>query len=488
MHVCILVVDREGAIREVLTDFLKLEGYQVISASSGKSGLSKIRHRPLDVVITETNLCDMSGLEFLSRLKQENPRLLSIIMTEPGTADQAIDIIKAGAYDTITKPLKVNQVLRTVKHGLEQQRLERENINLKDALRLYHVSERMAAILPLPEVIQILIDTARLELRPDALTLLLTQDKNDHFTEIVRWLRPDLEITELGILQKLPVDQLMTRFRDFQPVLLHDDEARDFFPDAPSREHIFSFLSLPLRSGTKIIGLLNGFAFKPNHTFEEGKRKMLSILANRASVSIENARLFEDLQTSFKQTIQAFANIIESKDQYTRGHSDRVRIYAGLIASALKLPRKEIEMIKEAALMHDIGKLGLQTSALNKPDKLTSEEKTLFKQHPTRGRYFLQPISLFEEVIPSVYSHHENWNGTGYPEGLKGSEIPLHGRIMAVADAYDAMTSDRAYRKALSHEHAIKELEKYKNIQFDPRIVEVFVEAIEVYRREQKIL
>jgi HD-GYP domain-containing protein (c-di-GMP phosphodiesterase class II) len=137
----------------------------------------------------------------------------------------------------------------------------------------------------------------------------------------------------------------------------------------------------------------------------------------------------------------------------------------------------------KVGLMHDVGKIGVRNDRLNKPGKLTPEELAMFRSHPAKGKRILEPIPFMRDIVPGCYCHHEAWDGSGYPQGLMGDHIPLIGRIVAVADAYDAMTSDRAYRKALPHEIACGELERCVGSQFDPEIVPVFLDQIEEFRR-----
>jgi HD-GYP domain-containing protein (c-di-GMP phosphodiesterase class II) len=221
-------------------------------------------------------------------------------------------------------------------------------------------------------------------------------------------------------------------------------------------------------------------------------------MGSRAAVSIENARLYENLlrtnqelerasqslEENFRQTILAFAQALEENDRYTRGHSERVCQYSRLIAEGMKMPPPEVEMVTQAALMHDIGKIGIRYEKLNKPGQLTPEERAMFRNHPEKGKRILEPIPFLRQLIPACFCHHEHWDGSGYPQGLRGEEIPLLGRIIAVADTYDAMTTDRAYRKALPHEAAVAEIQRCSSTQFDPAIVEVFVREIERRRTE----
>jgi HD-GYP domain-containing protein (c-di-GMP phosphodiesterase class II) len=224
---------------------------------------------------------------------------------------------------------------------------------------------------------------------------------------------------------------------------------------------------------------------------------MLYVLASRAAVSIENARLYENLvdankdltranvslEENFKQSVIGFAHALEESDRYTRGHSERVAMYARLIAMGLRMSEPEIDVVVKVGLMHDVGKIGIRNDKLNKPGKLTPEELAMFRSHPAKGRRILEPIPFMRDIVPGCYCHHEAWDGSGYPQGLMGDNIPLIGRIVAIADAYDAMTSDRAYRKALPHEIACGEIERCMTSQFDPEIVPVFLAQIEEFRR-----
>ncbi len=174
-------------------------------------------------------------------------------------------------------------------------------------------------------------------------------------------------------------------------------------------------------------------------------------------------------------------------DRYTAGHSARVAAYAQILAIKLGLSDADIEIVRQSALMHDIGKIGCVMN-LNKPGKLTQDEYEIFKQHPDHGRDILQPIEFLHPLIPGVHLHHERWDGLGYPLGLQGNDVPLIARIIAVADTYDAMTSDRAYRKALAHDIAISEIDRCGGSQFDPDLAHGFLESIDVFREEGRSL
>jgi HD-GYP domain-containing protein (c-di-GMP phosphodiesterase class II) len=256
-----------------------------------------------------------------------------------------------------------------------------------------------------------------------------------------------------------------------------------FFAQA-SDVPIVSLVSVPLRMKTRILGWICAASFTKQKRFNEGHRKLLSIVGSRAAAAIENARLYEDLRATFQQTIQGLARAIDKMDRYTAGHSERVATYAMYLAIRLGLPPEVVEVVRQSALMHDIGKLGCVMN-LNKPGKLTQDEYEVFKKHPVYGRDILDPIKFLHPLIPGVHLHHERWDGRGYPLGLKGNDVPLIARIIAVADTYDAMTSDRAYRRALPHEVAIGEIERCSSTQFDPEVAHSFTGGVDEFREEQ---
>lgn len=190
-------------------------------------------------------------------------------------------------------------------------------------------------------------------------------------------------------------------------------------------------------------------------------------------------KLYLDSEKARTKLITAFINSIEAKDKYTQGHSERVSEYSTLIARQMKLSRHEVQLIRQGAVLHDIGKIGITDSILNKPSMLTDDEFKIMTTHAEIGVRILEKVGLENEVVEMVHGHHERYDGTGYPQGSKGKDLSLATRILCVADAYDAMTSDRPYRKGMSQEVAVRILREGKGTQFDPEIVDAFVEALE---------
>lgn len=475
----ILVVDDETIIREILADFLTMEGYIVKTAPDAIKALEELEKEHYDMVISDLKMPRMSGLELLEEIQKKYDNVLTVIMTGFGTVETAIEAMKKGAYDYILKPFKVEEVIHIVQRGLEKQRLISENIKLREIISLYKLSEAISSSLSLEEVLSSVIEIIFKEVSPDAIQILWLEEERG-FVELRSAFREEDEKRPLG---DLDLDVVIDTFNKDNYILTHGNNIKNFFVQVP--EQLVSFVSIPLKSRKKVMGILNGFRFLKGRRFSEGERKLLNIIAERVATAIENARLYRNIQESFRQTIQALARALEAMDKYTAGHSDRVTEYARITAQQLGLPPNEIELIKQAGLMHDIGKLGCHTN-LNKPGRLTEEEYEIFKKHPEYGKQILEPIPFLHPLIPGVYLHHERWDGNGYPLGLKGKEIPLMARILAVADAYDAMTSDRAYRKALKHSIALGELKRCSGTQFDPEAVEAFLEAIEKWRKEKK--
>jgi response regulator RpfG family c-di-GMP phosphodiesterase len=494
----VLVVDDEKVIREILSDFLTMEGYVVRAVEDGTAALRELRLRPYDLVISDLKMPNMGGLELLEKMAEQNLHVLTVIMTGFGTVETAIEAMKKGAYDYILKPFKVEEVVHVVQRGLDRQRLQAENIRLREALSLYRVSEAIAASLDLDRILDVIVDSVMEEVNADVVSLHLQDPRTGRYEERIK------RVTALsdeggdspGVLD---LEEILGHFAQDRPVVHHGLKAARFFSGRGGGNQLVSFASVPLRIRDRIIGMMNAYSFTRGKKFDEGQRKMLVILAGRAAMSIENARLYEDLvskntdlqgmnqslEENFRQTILGFAHALEESDRYTRGHSERVAVYSRLIGIGLELKEPELERVVQAALMHDIGKIGIRYEKLNKPGKLTPEEVVMFRTHPAKGKRILEPIPFMRDIIPGCWCHHESFDGGGYPQGLMGENIPLLGRIVAVADTYDAMTSDRAYRKALPHDVAVAELERCSGAQFDPRIVDVFLREIEVFRRSQ---
>lgn len=233
-----------------------------------------------------------------------------------------------------------------------------------------------------------------------------------------------------------------------------------------------------LKTKKRLIGIINLNRKRDSEPFTEDDLNLLSTMAHEAATAIENVSLYRDLREGYLSTVHSMISALEVKDPYIKGHSDAVARYAVAIAKRLNISPQGIETIEMAALLHDIGKIGIHEDILNKPGKLDEEDWKEMKKHPEIGLKILNGVNFPWDIRPVIYHHHERYDGKGYPAGIKGKEIPLGARIIAVADSYDSITSERAYRKGLSKKVAIKELERVAGAQLDPEIVGVFVEML----------
>ena len=277
--------------------------------------------------------------------------------------------------------------------------------------------------------------------------------KNEHFDMmildfIMTPIHGDQVIEEIRKFNKELYILLLTGHRDFAPPIetIRKYDIQGYWEKSDK----FNQLLLLIESGIKSISQLR---------------------------TIKNINI--DLENSYRESIETLRRIVEAKDPYTRGHSDRVSDYSVLIGKKLGLPDADLEVLRIGGLFHDVGKVGVPDSILLKPGKLTDEEFAEIKKHPTVGAHILSTAKTFEDFIPIVKYHHERYDGYGYPDGLKGEDIPYFARIAAVADTFDAMTSKRPYRDALPLDIVKAEFKKYSGIQFDPNVAEAFLSILE---------
>lgn len=238
-----------------------------------------------------------------------------------------------------------------------------------------------------------------------------------------------------------------------------------------------SEITVPIIIGETVIGVINVESYKPG-AFDNDDMRILTLIARQAAIAIENSRLYESLEESYLDTIKALVSAMEAKDLYTRGHSERVRRYAMRIARQLDLNEKQLKELNYAGYLHDIGKIGIKDTLLCKVEPLTKEEYELIKQHPEIGNGILKDIKHLSSTCAIIRCEHERYDGNGYPSGLKKNEIPIGARVIAVADAYDAMTTDRPYRKAITKRQAIGILRAESAKQFDPTVVKAFLKVL----------
>lgn len=261
-----------------------------------------------------------------------------------------------------------------------------------------------------------------------------------------------------------------------EPVIIHDVSSDPrFFKGADEKTEFVTknIICVPVIAKDKILGVLEAIN-KRDGKFDKGDLEVFVALANQVAIAIENSNLYHELKETFYETAEALAETIEMRDPYTGGHTRRVMNYSLSIGMELGLSKDALERLKLSAILHDIGKIGIRDDILLKMGRLDKDEFEKMSMHPGYGADILGHVKQLKDVIPGVRNHHEMYNGNGYPDHLRGEDIPLIARIITVADSFDAMTTNRPYRNALSKADAFQELQKNTGIQFDARVVEAF--------------
>jgi len=242
-------------------------------------------------------------------------------------------------------------------------------------------------------------------------------------------------------------------------------------------ENITSVMCVPLIHHEEKLGIVYIDTRGSRNAFNEQDLELLTALAGPSAIAIRNAQYVDQLEQEFQTTLKLLANAIEMRDHYTLGHTWRVTKYAMAIATELGWSEDKIKEVQMGGVLHDIGKIAVEDAILRKPARLDDDEYAKMKVHPERGASLMKDSAKLEPLIPYCLYHHENYDGSGYPYGLRGEDIPIEGRVVAVGDTFDAMTSNRPYRDGLDPEIAIEEIEKNKGTQFDPEAADAFIRA-----------
>lgn len=474
----VLVVDDEPLIRELLVECLEIAGLTAQAVDCGPTALKLMKTESFDLVLTDMKMPGMTGLELIRRIRDFDDDVVTIMMTGFGTVESAIEAMKLGSFDYILKPFKTEQILSLITRALREQQLSRENVALRETVGIYELSEALSSSMPLDDQLELIVATVRKQFRADCVSMVVADpEKPGTLVEKAGFGSDRVGINHHALFQEVV---------NGQGLVGQGDETCSWMSRPKTADHtVGAYMAVPLKMRGSPFGFLVAMSLNPSALFREGQRKGLAILGGKAANAIETARIYKNLKGTFTGTIESLQRALEAKDSYTQGHSDRVAMYSKMIAEAMNLPSMDVDRIEHGGLMHDIGKIGIRIDKLNKPQRLTPEEYELIKSHPVHGKRILEPISFLRHLVPCVYHHHEAWDGSGYPAGLEGEEIPMESRILAVADAYDAMTTDRPYRKALPHSVAMGELDRFAGKQFDVRVVKIFRQVIENNRQER---
>jgi putative nucleotidyltransferase with HDIG domain len=467
----LLVVDDEPGVIGVIQEMLEEEPYRLVTAYSVAEAASILRRQNVNIVLTDLFLGDGSGADIMDIARQIHPDSLTILMTGRPSIQNAISMMKEGAYDYLAKPFSLETLRLSLRRADDKIRLEQENIKLREMMSFYRISEAMGSTLDLDGILRMILDSSIKEFEADLASLFIVEG-----TDVNLQQKAGKRISDQSIGRQIDdhCDEVCREtVRTRSPMIFNDPDAEY----SPGEYGIKSSICQPLLARGKALGALIVVRSKNPHPFSQGQLTGLGLMAAKAAAAVESSNLYRNLKESYISTVQALANAIEARDRYTRGHTERVYKLSKILAEELGWTEAELGDLKMGGILHDIGKIGVPDSILNKPGPLTEKEIEIMKSHPETGARMIDSIPFLSPALPYIRYHHERHDGSGYPYGLKGDEIPLPGRLLAVVDTIDAVTSDRPYRKGRPLEEAIAEIRKNSGRQFHPEIVEACVSA-----------
>jgi putative nucleotidyltransferase with HDIG domain len=365
-----------------------------------------------------------------------------------------------------------NEIVIVIENAMLFNEIERKVVKLDNLLK---ATEAIASTLQLDPLLDTIMELGMKIMDAEGCSVLLIDEKEKKLQFVAASGAKKEEIKKLS----LDIGEGVAGWvvQNDRPLLIEDVSKDARFSkrvDEVLRQETKSLICVPLKVKNRIIGVMEVINKRGNRTFTEGDMALFKPLSAQAAVAIERARLYEDLEDMYISTVKSLAAAIDAKDPYTRGHSERVTRFSLLIARELGLDEKIQKNVQLCALLHDVGKIGVPISVLRKKEKLTDEDWKEIRRHSVLGAEIISPIRQLKELIPNIRNHHERYDGKGYPDNLKGEGIPLIARILAVADTFDALTSERPYRNGLSDKAALEEIEVCKGTQLDPACADAF--------------
>jgi putative nucleotidyltransferase with HDIG domain len=465
----ILVVDDEEMIRDLCSHILSSEGYSVTAVPSGETAIEELGRTPVDLLITDIKMPAMDGLELFERVRKLNQDIVTIFITGHGTLDTAIESLMRGVEGFVLKPFTQEELVSAVERAVTRSRLQKENIRLKALIPLFEISKLLVTEIDLAHLFKIITEVLMQEFSVERVSLMLVDESSGNIMIRASHGLP----TEIALKSKRKLDEGVSGLvlKNRKPLIISKGKHPDReVMDALNRDDMpLSSMSVPLLGKDKVLGVLNVSKFT-DPPFTTSDLQIVTVLASQVVAAMENAALYEDLRESYFRTVQALVAAVEAKDPYTRWHSTNVAKYAVAIGRDIGLSPSQLEEIHIAAILHDVGKIGISERIISKPDRLSREEFDIMKDHPAHGIRILEPIGFPQSIVNAIYQHHERYDGKGYPQGLAGEVISLPARILNVADTIDAMVSERPYRGTISSAEVVLELEKESALQFDPAV------------------
>ena len=479
----VLVVDDEETILDIFKEYLEFaKNYTVLTAADGLEALEIIKREQIDCCFTDLSMPRLDGLELAKRIHRYDNTIPVVVMTGYPTIDSTIKTLKNGVVDFLTKPIKVNQLPLTIERVMRERSLFVDNIILKEEAkrnkRLLRVNQELQEKIKEVETVNLILQqldqtTTSRELFTALVNLCgeVTDCDEAHFCIFAHGIKEPVIISSFvkdrhtATMDAECIKETIVKkgAHDGIPCLIEQDDEND------------SIMAIPLKIKSRVFGMLISLIKGGKGRFGERELFFLNFLAEKASFSIENLALYENIYENLFSTLYACVETIEVRDPYTKKHSARVTGYAVSIAKAIGCSEEEIEMLTVSGNLHDIGKIGIPDKILLKPGRLTHREYEVIKKHPIIGSNIIGHFGIWADEQKIIKHHHERWDGNGYPDRLKGEKIPFPSRILAVADVYDALTSDRSYRERLQEAVAVTIIKENLGTQFDPKVAKVFL-------------
>ncbi|HID07104.1 MAG TPA: HD domain-containing protein [Armatimonadetes bacterium] len=471
----ILVEDDED-VAELCKRVLQRLRFRVWHAKSIADAKKILEEQRFGLAVIDLVLPDGNGLDLLEAMRAENPTLTTVIITGHPTRDHILRALQLSCEAFLIKTFTANEFYVTIQEAIEKASLKREVSRLQSLLSLYRVSEAITATLDLHRLLELILEVAVTELHASSGSIMLLNRAGTELTiAVVHGLPKEL----IGKTQPISKGIAGLVVRTQQPIMI----APGITPQPQvlpmlQRSEIVSSISFPLISEGRTVGVLNLNSAAHGVVFRPSDLELLSVLCAQAGTAIVNAQLHEQVRTSYLGAIRSLVQAIEARDPYTKGHSEKVAEYAQQLGQYIHLSDGAVEALQMAGLLHDVGKIGVPDSILLKPSRLTDEEYEQIKKHPVYSSRIIEPVPFPWDIMTPVYHHHERYDGDGYPAGLRGDDIPLAARVVAVADTFDAVTSNRAYRKGMPVSDALALIEDIAGSQLDSELARAFVDMI----------
>jgi response regulator RpfG family c-di-GMP phosphodiesterase len=466
----VLVVDDHAAILKFMVAAFTATGCVVTSAATAEQALERLGEQRFDLVVSDIKMPGLSGLDVLRAVKAKQPSTPVVLVTGAPSVDSAVFGLRHGAYDYLPKPFAMKEVhelierLRRERRGGEARLAFPAGLTDELARRqlgvevLFRIGELALNGIDPAGFCDAVLDYTMESLGSQAALIVLREE--DGTFKASQKGTPAVAARLARLLQEA-FDGLV------------DAGARETLTLADAGDAVTAVAAvIPGLGGS--VGLLCLARDAARGAFLPDERELLQGYAQTTAVALQKILLRENVEKTLVDTITAFVNAIESKDIYLKGHSARVSLYAAEIATAMGLSDADVMVAGRAGILHDLGKLVMLDSILRKPGKLTTEEYALIQSHPVVGDRILEPLRFLAREARAVRHHHERFDGRGYPDGLRGEQIPLVARVVTVADVFDAMTSTRPYRAARTLATAREEVLRVAGTQVDPTVAEAF--------------